>query len=398
MTAPHSPQGFSTRAIHVGQDPDPVTGAVMPPVVLSTTYAQNAPGETKAGYDYTRAGNPNRDALEAVLASLEGGARAICFGSGCAAMTALFQTLRPGDHVVASEDVYGGTYRILEQVMAPMGVETTWMDFTQVTPGNTDALEAALRPNTKIVLIETPSNPLLKLVDIAAVASVTKARGIVLAADNTFATPYLQRPLDLGVDVVVHSVTKYLNGHSDVLGGALVVKDPELGEKLHFIQKAIGAVPSPMDCYTVARGLKTLAVRMERHCSTTASLAQWLQQHPKITHVNYPGLQSHPQHALAQQQMQSPRGTPLAGGMVSFVVDGGTPAVTRVLQAVRVFTLAESLGGVESLICHPATMTHATIPKEVRQANGISDGLIRASVGLEDLQDLQTDLDLALNA
>ncbi len=377
---------LETLAIHAGQEPEPTTGAVMPPIFLSTTFAQDGPGRHK-GFEYARTDNPTRRTLEACLAALEGGAHASAFGSGCAASTVLFHTLRPGDHIVATDDVYGGTFRILDKVMKPMGIETTFVDMTKL-----ESLEPAFRDTTRLVFVETPTNPMLKLVDIAAVAAIAKKRGIRVCVDNTFATPCLQRPLELGADVVVHSMTKYLNGHSDVVGGVLVTNDDELARELKFLQNSIGAVPSPFDCFLVLRGVKTLPVRMERHCQSAAALAQWLEGRPEVERVYYPGLESHPQHALAKRQMRAP------GGMISFVVRGGLEAAERLLRTVRIFVCAESLGGVESLIEHPAIMTHASVPKENRERLGIADGLIRISVGLEGLEDLRADLGAALRA
>ena len=377
---------LDTLAIHAGQAPDPTTGAVMPPIVLSSTFAQNGPGNHQ-GFEYARTDNPTRKTLEACLAELEGATHGIAFASGCAAMTTLLHTLRAGDHVVACDDVYGGTFRILDKVMKPLGIETSWVDLTDIRK-----LEPALRKETKFVWLETPTNPLLKLLDIRAAAAITERHGAKLVVDNTFATPILQRPLALGADVVVHSTTKYLNGHSDVVGGAVLTSDAALVEKLRFLQNAIGAVPSPFDCFLVLRGIKTLPVRMERHVRTAQQLATWLSQHPAVERVYYPGLPSHPQHALAKTQMAGP------GGMISFVVKGGLPKARALLETVRLFVCAESLGGVESLIEHPALMTHGSIPEETRAAIGISDGFIRISVGLEAEQDLRADLERALAA
>jgi len=375
-----------TLAIHAGQEPEPITGAVMPPIVLSTTFAQTGPGEHK-GFEYARTDNPTRRTMERCIAALEGGTHGIAFGSGCAAATTLFHTLVPGDHIVACDDVYGGTFRILDKVMKPMGIETTWLDLTTV-----DGLAAAMRPETKLIFVETPTNPMLKVVDIAAVAEIAHAAGVPVVVDNTFATPILQRPLELGADVVLHSMTKYINGHSDVVGGILVTSDDALAERLRVLQNSIGAVPSPFDCFLVLRGVKTLPVRMERHARSAADLATWLEGRPEVEKVYYPGLPSHPQRALASRQMSAP------GGMISFVVAGGLPAARRLLRAVEIFVCAESLGGVESLIEHPAIMTHGSVPPENRQKLGIVDGLIRISVGLEGLEDLRADLSAALTA
>lgn len=377
---------LDTLVIHAGQEPDPVSGAVMPPIVLASTFAQQSPGVHK-GFEYARTNNPTRQTLERCVAALEGAAHGVAFGSGCAAMTTLMQTLRPGDHIVACDDVYGGTFRILDKVMAPLGITTSWVDMTDLTK-----VEAALRPETKLVWIETPTNPMLKIIDIAAVAELAKRRGVRVGVDNTFATPYLQRPLELGADVVAHSMTKYLNGHSDVVGGVLVTNDEELATQLRFLQNAVGAILSPFDSFLVLRGLKTLAVRMERHVASALELARWLAEQEGVRKVIYPGLSSHPQHELAKRQMKG------FGGMISFVIEGGLPAARRFLETTHLFTLAESLGGVESLIEHPAIMTHGSVPPETRAELGIDDGLIRISVGLEGLEDLRADLAAALAA
>jgi cystathionine gamma-lyase len=379
--------GFGTRAIHAGQKPDPVTGAVMTPVYYTSTYAQSAPGVHK-GFEYSRTQNPTRFALEANLASLEGGTAGLCFASGLAATSTLLQMFDAGTHVIACDDLYGGTFRLFDKVYRRLGFEFTYVD----PLAGAKAVEAAIRPNTKLVWLETPTNPMLKLVDIAAVAGVCKAKGIVLAVDNTFMTPYFQRPLELGADVVAHSMTKYLNGHSDVVGGALIVKDEGLRQKLAFLQNAAGAVPSPMDSFFVMRGTKTLHVRMERHEHNARTIATWLASHPQVEKVIYPGLESHPQHALARKQMSG------FGGMLSFVLKGGLDESRRFLSACQIFTLAESLGGVESLIEHPAIMTHASVPAETRQKLGIVDGFIRLSCGIEDVGDLQGDLERAFHA
>lgn len=375
---------FDTLAIHAAQPPDPQTGAVMPPIHLSTTFAQHGPG-VHQGFEYSRTGNPTRAMLEGCVAALEGGLHGLAFASGCAAANTVLQTLRPGDHVVACDDVYGGTFRILDKLMAPFGIETTWVDMTDLV-----AVQSAFTARTRIVWIETPTNPLLKLIDIAAVTTIARTRGALSIVDNTFATPALQQPLALGADAVVHSSTKYLNGHSDVVGGVVVTNDAELAARLRFLQNAAGAVPSPFDCFLVLRGLKTLPVRMERHGHNALALAQWLQSARRVERVIYPGLVSHPQHALASQQMRG------YGGMMSIVVKGGVEAARRMLERVSIFACAESLGGVESLIEHPATMTHASIPSETRARIGIADGLVRLSVGLEAVDDLRDDLDQAL--
>jgi cystathionine gamma-lyase len=379
---------LETLAIHAGQAPDPTTGAITTPVYLTSTYVQAGPGEHK-GYEYSRTQNPTRHALEANLAALEGGRFGLCFASGCAATTTILHLLSAGDHVVAGDDLYGGTYRIFERVVKQLGIETTYVD-----PSQPAAFGEAIRPNTKLVWVETPTNPMLKLCDIAQVAEICKKKNVPLAVDNTFSTPVLQRPLDLGAQLVVHSTTKYLNGHADVIGGAVVTRDPELSERLYFLQNAIGAVPSPMDCFLCLRGTKTLAVRMERHVSNARKVAAWLESHPAVEKVIYPGLASHPQAKLAEAQMRGP------GAMMSFVVKTGAkrPALERArtfLKSTVLFACAESLGGVESLIEHPAIMTHASIPPAARQRLGISDGLIRLSVGIEHVDDLIGDLDQA---
>ncbi len=375
---------FDTLAIHAGQAPDPVSGAVMTPITLASTFAQSSPG-VHTGFEYARTGNPTRDTLERHLAALEGGAHGLAFGSGCAAMTALLQTLKPGDHVVSCNDVYGGTFRLLTKVFGPAGIDTTFVEMT-----NPENVEHALRPTTRLVWIETPTNPMLKVIDIERIADIGRAASATVAVDNTFATPVLQRPLELGADVVMHSLTKYLNGHSDVVGGALITSDDSLHERLRFLQNAAGAIMSPFDSFLVLRGTKTLPVRMQRHCASAAALADWLSSHAAVERIYYPGLKDHPQHELASRQMAE------FGGMVSLVVRGGLPAARRLLERTELFTLAESLGGVESLIEHPALMTHGSIPKDKRLAIGIADGLIRLSVGLEALDDLQQDLDSAL--
>jgi cystathionine beta-lyase len=372
---------IATLCIHAGQQVDPTSGAVMPPIVLSSTFAQDGPGVHK-GYDYSRAGNPTRSALEKCVAELEGAEYGVAFGSGCAATTAVLLMLQSGDHVLVGDDVYGGTFRIFDKVLKPFGIEATYLDMSD--PGR---VAGAMKDKTRLVWMESPSNPMLKVFDIAAVAAVARARGIPLAVDNTFATPVLQRPLELGATIVVHSTTKYLNGHSDVVGGAVVTSDAALAERLHFLQKAAGGVPSPFDCYLVLRGLKTLVVRMERHVESARTIARWLEAHDRVTQVHYPGLESHPQHDLAGRQMKGP------GGMISFELAGTLEQAAAFLRALRVFACAESLGGVESLAEHPAIMTHASLPADVRRSVGIGDGLIRLSVGLEDAGDLVADLE-----
>ena len=376
--------GFSTRAIHAGQDPDPATGATVVPIYATSTYTQAAPGRHK-GYDYSRSGNPTRTALEAALAALEDGERGLAFASGLAATTAVFSALlRPGDEVAASADLYGGSFRLLERVFKPWGLTARYTDDTSPA-----GFEAIITPKTKLVWIETPTNPLLQVLDIAALADVAHRRGARLAVDNTFASPYLQRPLKLGADLVVHSTTKYIGGHSDVVGGC-VVGPKELLEPVQFYQNAAGGVPGPFDAYLTLRGLKTLAVRMDRHCDNAVSLADWLTRQPQVARVYYPGLPDHPGHAVARRQMRG------FGGMISLKLHGGADAARRFITRTKLFSLAESLGGVESLVGHPATMTHASIPREVREARGVDDGLVRLSVGIEDAADLRADLQHAL--
>ncbi len=377
--------GFSTRAIHAGQGPDPATGATIVPIYATSTYTQAGPGQHK-GYEYSRSGNPTRTALETCLAALEEGERGLAFASGLAATTGVFAgLLKPGDEVVAAADLYGGTFRLLERVFKPWGLTARYTD--ESSPA---AFEAIMSPKTKLVWIESPTNPLLQILDIAAIAEVAHKHGAKLAVDNTFASPYLQQPLRLGADLVVHSTTKYLGGHSDVVGGA-VIGTTELLEPIKFYQNAAGGVPGPFDCYLTLRGLKTLAVRMDRHGTNAAELADWLTKQPPVESVYYPGLNSHPGHAVAKKQMRN------FGGMVSLRLKGGADAAKRFFSKTRLFSLAESLGGVESLVCHPATMTHASIPLELRLKRGVDDGLIRLSVGIEDVGDLRDDLRQAMN-
>ena len=371
---------FETRAIHDGQAAEPLTGAVAVPVYQTSTYQQDGIGRPRA-YEYSRTGNPTRRALEEALASLESGAHGLAFASGVAATTAVFQLLSPGDHVVAGDDLYGGTYRLLEKVYRPWGVEVDYADSTSPA-----AFAAAIRPNTRLIWVETPTNPLLKLVDLAAVAKAARPAGALLAVDNTFASPYFQRPLELGADVVVHSTTKYLGGHSDVVGGAVVVRREDLFHKLHFYQNAAGAIPGPWDSWLVLRGLKTLAVRMREHERNALHLARLLENHPAVERVHYPGLASHPQHKLARRQMSG------FGGMLAVELKGGFAAVERFVARLKVFTLGESLGGVESLASYPPRMTHASLPAEERKRRGIRDNLVRLSVGIEHAQDLEADL------
>jgi cystathionine beta-lyase/cystathionine gamma-synthase len=376
---------FETQAIHAGQDPDPATGAVMTPIYQTSTFAQQRVGRHR-GYEYARTGNPTRTALEACLAALEGGAHGLAFASGMAATDTVLRLLAPGDHVVAGRDVYGGTYRLFERVLKGYGLEFSYADTAQL-----GEVESALRPNTRLVWLETPSNPLLRISDLRAVANlVHRARpGAWLAVDNTFATPYLQRPLELGADLVIHSTTKYLGGHSDVVGGAAVVRSSELHERLAFLQNAVGAVPGPLDCFLVLRGIKTLAVRMDRHAQNAAAVAEYLAVQSQVERVIYPFHASHPQHDLARRQMRN------GGGMVSFTLRGGAAAAVRVVERTRIFTLAESLGGVESLIEIPAAMTHASTAGSPIE---VEPGLIRLSVGLENVEDLIADLQQALQA
>ncbi len=376
---------FATKAIHTGVEPDPTTGAIMTPIYQTSTFVQESPGKHK-GYEYARTQNPTRTALQHNLAALENGRHGICYASGLAATDAILKLYRPGDEIVVSSDLYGGTYRIMTRVFQEFGLRFRFVDLAD--PAH---LEAALTPATKMVWIETPTNPLMRLVDIAAIATITKARGIQLVVDNTFASPYLQTPLDLGADIVVHSATKYLGGHSDTVMGAIILNDDETAQKLAFIQNACGAVPGPQDCFLVLRGIKTLHVRMQRHCENALAVARYLKQHPKVAHVYYPGLSDHPGHDLAKRQMRD------FGGMLSFELNGDSlDEAVRVMERIRVFSLAESLGGVESLCTHPASMTHASIPKEERLKNGLRDTLIRLSVGIEDSQDLIADLEQAI--
>ena len=377
---------IDTLAIHAGQEPDPQSGAVMTPIVLASTFAQDGPGNHK-GFEYSRSGNPTRRALEACLAALEGGKHGFSFGSGLAATTTVLHTLKPGDHIVCGDDVYGGTFRLLDKVMKPFGLEYTMTDMRDPAK-----VRAAVRPSTKMVWMETPTNPMLKVFDIAMVAGVARDAGAVLVVDNTFATPVLQRPLELGATVVVHSVTKYLNGHSDVVGGAVITSDAALAERIGFFQNAIGGVPGPFDCYMVLRGLKTLGVRMRQQVASAQAIAAKLERHPKVARVHYPGLASHPDHALASRQMRGP------GAMISVDLKGGLDAAVTFLKRLEIFACAESLGGVESLAEHPAIMTHASVPAEARRALGIADGFVRLSVGLEAEADLWADIERALAA
>ncbi len=376
--------GFGTRCIHAGQPAEPTTGAIMTPIYQTSTYTQDGVGGHK-GYEYARTGNPTRTALETCLASLEGARHGICFASGCAATTNVMHTLAPGDHVVSSDDVYGGTWRLFTTIFQKLGIDFTFVDMT-----DHDAVAAACRPGvTKILWVETPTNPLLKVVDVAAMAALADEVGARCFVDNTFATPALQQPMALGAHAVVHSTTKYIGGHSDVVGGVVVTSDDELADDLWRLQNSIGATPGPQDCFLQLRGLKTLHLRMERHCASARELAAWLSDHPEVDRVIYPGLASHPQHEVAARQMSD------FGGMVSFELKGTLERANRFVATTKVFALAESLGGVESLIEVPASMTHASVPPDVRKQIGIADGLIRLSVGIEDVGDLKADLERA---
>ncbi len=388
MTTPRNNHGrFETRAIHAGQEPDPQNGAVMTPVYFTSTYKQDAPAQPRQGYEYSRTTNPTRTALEENLASLENGAWGLGFSSGLAATNALLDRLVPGDHVVAGDDLYGGTYRMFKRVFERYGIQFSFVDTHDVA-----AVERAIQERTRYVYLETPTNPLLKITDIAAVSRAAHARGKLVIVDNTFATPYLQRPLELGADVVLHSCTKYLGGHSDVVCGALVGRDAKLRDEIAFFQNAVGGTPGPMDCFLVLRGTKTLAVRMERHCANALQLARWLEAQPFVARVIYPGLESHPQHALARRQMAG------FGGMLAFELRGDVAAANTFASTTKIFTLAESLGGVESLVEVPPSMTHASIPAEVRRAQGLADGLVRLSVGIEHIDDLIADCEQAMSA
>jgi cystathionine gamma-lyase len=377
---------FESKVIHAGQAPEPHTGAVMPPIFATSTYAQSSPGEHK-GYDYARTRNPTRDALEACLAGIESGKYAFAFASGMATMATVLELLDAGSHVIAMHDLYGGSYRLFERVRKrSAALECSFVDLTRI-----ENLEEAIKPSTRMVWVETPTNPLLQLVELEAVAAVARRRGLISVCDNTFASPYVQRPLELGFDIVVHSTTKYINGHSDVIGGAAILRDDTHRERLAFLQNAVGAVPSPFDAFLTLRGIKTLAIRMQRHCENAMHIASFLERHSRIEKIFYPGLKSHPQHELATRQMKGGY-----GGMVTAVLKGGLPAAKRFLERCELFTLAESLGGVESLIEHPAIMTHASLPAEVRAKLGIDEGLVRLSVGIENVDDLIAELEGAL--
>jgi cystathionine gamma-lyase len=386
MSSTKNRAGFGTRAIHAGQAPDPTTGAIMTPIYATSTYVQASPGVHK-GYEYSRTQNPTRMAYERCVADLESGAHGFAFASGLAATATLLEMLDAGAHVVASDDLYGGTYRLFTRVRErSANLHTSYVDMR-----SREALEAAIRPETRLIWVETPSNPMLKLIDLGMVAEVARRRGILAGADNTFASPFVQRPLEHGFDLVMHSATKYLNGHSDMVGGVVVVgENKELAERLQFLQNAVGGVAGPFDSFLALRGLKTLAIRMQRHCENALAVAEHLERHPKVARVHYPGLESHPQHELAKRQMHC------FGGMVTIELKGGLAEARRFLERCEIFALAESLGGVESLIEHPAIMTHASVPAEARAALGIGDTLCRLSVGVEDVDDLIADLDRAL--
>ena len=375
---------FSTKAIHAGQEPDPTSGAIMTPIYQTSTYAQTGIGEHK-GFEYARTANPTRSALEACIAALENGTHGLSFASGMAAESAVLSLLSAGDHMISCDDLYGGSYRIFERIMRRYNVETSY-----VTAGNVEDYEKAIRPNTKLIWLETPTNPLLRLVDIRAVAEVAHRHNLLLVVDNTFSSPYFQQPLELGADIVLHSTTKYINGHSDVIGGAVVTSNEEVYEALKFHQNAAGAVPGPFDVWLTMRGIKTLAVRMRQHEENAYAVARFLMEHKRVEKVYYPGLPSHPDHELAKRQMSG------FGGMVSFQFKGTFADVEQVVRRFKVFTFAESLGGVESLVCHPATMTHGSIPKDIREARGLGDTLLRLSVGIEDIEDIMGDLEQAL--
>jgi O-succinylhomoserine (thiol)-lyase len=375
---------FATKAIHAGQEPDPSTGAIMTPIFQTSTYAQTGMGEHK-GYEYARTGNPTRTALEECIASLENGHHGLAFASGMAAEHAVLNLLSAGDHIVSCDDLYGGSYRIFERIMRRYNVETSY-----VTAGNIAEYEQAIRPTTKLIWLETPTNPLLRLIDIKAVAEIAQRHHILLVVDNTFSSPYFQQPLNLGADIVLHSTTKYINGHSDVIGGVVVTNDEEVYQSLKFYQNAAGAVPGPFDCWLTLRGIKTLAVRMRQHEENALAVARFLTEHSRVEKVYYPGLPSHPDYELAKRQMRG------FGGMVSFQFKGTLADVDKVVRRFRIFTFAESLGGVESLVCHPASMTHGSIPQEIREARGLTDTLLRLSVGIEDIADLLADLEQVL--
>ena len=375
---------FATRAIHAGQEPDPSTGSVMTPIFQTSTYAQAGIGDNK-GYEYSRSGNPTRTALEECLASIENGKYGLAFASGLAAETAILSLLSSGDHIVSGDDLYGGTYRLFERVMSRYQIQATYVGAADVA-----SYEKAIRPNTRMIWLETPTNPLLSLTDIKAVVEIAHSRNLLVVVDNTFATPYLQQPLELGADIVVHSTTKYINGHSDVVGGAVITNNDEAYEAIKFYQNAAGGVPGPFDSWLTMRGIKTLAVRMRQHEQNAREIAKFLSEHPAVEKVYYPGLTSHPDHELAKRQMKG------FGGMVSFVMKGSYADLQTKVRRFKVIALAESLGGVESLVCHPASMTHGSIPREIRESRGLTDMLLRLSIGIEDVEDLIAELDQVL--
>lgn len=387
MSSKNKEFGFETLAIHAGQEPEPMTGSVNVPIFQTSTYAQDGLGKPRQGYEYARTSNPTRKALEECIAALENGKYGTAYSSGMGAINNCMYLLKSGDEIIVGDDVYGGTYRFFVQVMGNLGIEVKFVDTT-----NVEAVKAAFGPKTKMLWVETPTNPLLKLSDLEALGKVARSKDAYMVVDNTFMSPYFQKPLDLGAHIVVHSATKYLGGHSDVIGGVLVTNDEKIHERMKFCQKSVGAVPGPFDCFLTLRGLKTLAIRMRAHQENAMKLAEWLSGHDQVEKVIYPGLPSHPHHELAKKQMSG------FGGMMSFVVKGGIEQSRSILENTKVFLLAESLGGVESLIELPAVMTHASIPKERREEIGISDGLIRLSVGIESFEDLKEDLDLALNS
>ncbi len=384
-TSPKDSMKFNTRAIHAGQHPDPTTGAIMTPVYLTSTYVQESPGVHK-GWEYSRTHNPTRKAYETCLANLEGGRFGFAFASGCAAATTIMHMLKAGDHVIAMDDMYGGTFRLFDKVFRHSGLEFSYVDMT-----NTENVKSAIKGNTKMVWLETPTNPTLKLADIKAISAIAHEKNILVTVDNTFMSPYFQKPLDLGADMVVHSATKYIGGHSDMVGGVVATNNPDLAEKLQFFSNSLGGVQGAFDSFLALRSLKTLPVRMKAHAENAMKVAEFLSSHPKVEKLLYPGLKSHPQHELAKKQMTG------FGGMITFFIKGGLPAARKFLESVQVFALAESLGGVESLVEHPAIMTHASVPIEQRKALGIDDSLIRLSVGIEDISDLIEDLSQAFN-
>lgn len=386
MTDNHEKMGFGTRAIHAGQPPELTTGAVMTPIFQTSTYAQSSPG-VHQGYEYSRTDNPTRTAYQECVAALEGGKYGVAFSSGVAATSAILHTLKAGDHVVSCDDVYGGTYRLFDKIFKNQGIEFTFVDLSDL-----EKAKEAFQPNTKLLWMESPTNPMLKILDLKKLSELAHSKGALSVVDNTFMSPYFQQPLSLGADIVVHSVTKFINGHSDVVGGVAVTRSEELNEKLRFVQNSTGAVPAPMDCFLILRGIKTLHIRMERHARNAEAVARFLESHPNVEKVLYPGLESHPQHSIAKEQMSG------FGGMITFFLKGGLPEARRFLEKVQLFTLAESLGGVESLIEHPAIMTHASVPAETRQELGIHDNLVRISVGIEEIEDLLADLKQALES